>query len=235
MTRQDGYAKMRAFFTDLLATKRAEIDETLGPDAQPDVLSGLIAARDQGDRLTETELISTVMLLMSAGQEPTVNLIANGTLALLRHPDQFALLRREPERITAAVEEFLRYDPPVELSTTRVATEDVEVGGTRIPAGAIVTVAIGSTGRDERRFAEPDRPDVTRADNPHLAFGHGIHLCVGASLARMEAQVGIGALIARFPDLTLAGAPDDLRWRPTRIMRGLVELPVTLRSPEARA
>jgi cytochrome P450 len=231
LTPQEGYAAMAAFFTDLIARKREEITaagEPAATDSQPDVLTGLIAARDEGDRLSETELISTAMLLLSAGQEPTVNLIANGSLALLRHPGQFKLLRDQPELVNSAVEEFLRFDPPVELSTMRVSTTDVEVAGTVIPAGSVVTVSIASTSRDDRQFTDPDLLDITREDNPHLAFGIGLHHCLGAPLARMEGQVGIGELVARFPELALACTPDELRWRPTRIMRGLVELPVRL-------
>ncbi|WP_104530925.1 cytochrome P450 family protein [Streptomyces specialis] len=231
LTPQEGYAAMRGFFTELIARKRAELAGRAASgdaDRQPDVLSGLIVARDRDDRLTETEMISTAMLLLSAGQEPTVNLICNGTLSLLRNPGQLALLRDKPELIGSAVEEFLRFDPPVELSTMRVSTEDVEVAGTVIPAGSVVTVSIASTSRDPGKFTDPDRLDITREDNQHLAFGHGLHLCIGAPLARIEGQIGIGRLLARYPGLTLGCAPEDLRWRPTRIMRGLVELPVRL-------
>jgi len=230
LTPQEGYAAMRAFFLELLADKRTRLDRTLAPEAQPDVLSGLIAARDEGSQLSETELISTSMLLMSAGQEPTVNLINNGILALLLNPDQWELLRGRPDLVPSAVEEFLRYDPPVELSTMRVAVEDLDIAGTRIPMGSVVTVSIASTGRDDKQFADPDRLDITRAENPHLAFGHGIHFCVGAPLARMEGQVAVAAILRRCPELALAVGRDELRWRPTRIMRGLVELPVR-RSP----
>ncbi|NEC23322.1 cytochrome P450 family protein [Streptomyces parvus] len=231
MSKAEGYAAMRAFFTDLIGQKRAAVHD--GP-APADVLSALIHATDDGDQLTETELVSTVMLLMSAGQEPTVNLINNGALALMNHPEQLALLRDKPELTRGAVEEFLRYDPPVQLSTTRVAVEDVEVAGTVIPAGAVVALSIAAAGRDENRFADADRLDVTRDDNPHLAFGHGIHHCVGAPLARVQGEIGIGMLIERFPRLSLACPPEDLRWRPTRIMRGLVELPVRLDTPPGR-
>lgn len=233
LTPQEGYAAMRTFFSELLTRRRAELKDladsaTDGGDQQPDVLTGLIVARDEGNRLSEIEMVSTAMLLLSAGQEPTVNLINNGMLALFMNPDQMALLNENPELTPSAVEEFLRYDPPVELSTMRVSTEDVEVAGTVIPAGSVVNVSIASTSRDERQFDNPDRLDITRADNPHLAFGYGLHHCIGAPLARMEGQVGISALLRRYPEASLACAPDELRWRPTRIMRGLVELPVRL-------
>jgi len=234
MSPQEGFARMRAFFGELIERKRAEIDPALPSDRQPDVISGLIAARDAEHQLTEAELVSTAMLLLSAGQEPTVNLINNGMLALLLHRDQLELLRDRPELLPSAVEEFLRYDPPVELSTMRVAAEDLQIDGTFIPAGSVVTIAIASTSRDERRFSDPDALDITRTDNPHLAFGHGIHHCIGAPLARMQAQAGIGTLLRLLPDIALGCAAGELSWRPTRIMRGLVELPVTFapRSPQ---
>lgn len=226
MTKAEGYAAMRDFFASLIQDKRSGAQDA--GEERADVLTALIHATDEGDRLTETELVSTVMLLMSAGQEPTVNLINNGVLALLDHPEQLAMLREKPELMEGAVEEFLRYDPPVQLSTMRVAVEDVEVAGTVIPAGGIVALSIAASGRDEGRFAEAGRLDVTRADQAHLAFGHGIHHCVGAPLARVEGEIGIRMLIERFPRLSLACPVDELRWRPTRIMRGLVEFPVRL-------
>ncbi|MEU8891957.1 cytochrome P450 [Streptomyces sp. NPDC048442] len=229
---QEGYALMRQFFTDLLAEKRAALGDVDGAAAQPDVLSGLIAARDAEDRLSETELISTAMLLLSAGQEPTVNLINNGMLALFTHPDQMELLKNKPELLATAVDEFLRFDPPVELSTMRVAVEDIEIAGTLVPAGSVVTAAIASAHRDGAEFDRPDELDVARTHNPHLAFGHGIHHCVGAPLARLEGQVAVGALLRRLPDIALGCATEELSWRPTRIMRGLTALPVVF-TPQA--
>jgi cytochrome P450 len=228
MTPQEGYARMHAFYTELLARKRTEVDLSAPTDAQPDILSALIVARDAENKLEEREMVALAMLLLSAGQEPTVNLIANGTLALLTHPDQLELLRSDPSLLPSAVEEFLRYDGPVELSTMRVAATDMEIAGMHIPEGSIVTVAIASADRDPEQFPDPDRLDITRQHNPHLAFGHGIHHCVGAPLARLEAQIAIGALIERFPSMRLGCSVDQLQWRPTRIMRGLVELPVVL-------
>jgi cytochrome P450 len=230
LTKEEGYAAMSEFFAKLIAKKRAEKNGGANGREQSDVLTALIAARDDDDKLTESEMVATVMLLMSAGQEPTANLITNGVLALLQHPGELQKLRDNPALIPSAVEEFLRYDPPVELSTTRFATEDVNVAGKVIPAKSIVTVSIASANRDERQITNADKFDITRSDQSHLAFGHGIHHCIGAPLARMEAQVCTAALIRRFPNITPAFQDGDLRWRPTRIMRGLVELPVNLRA-----
>ncbi|MFB6888399.1 cytochrome P450 [Kitasatospora sp. NPDC056327] len=233
MTKAEGYTAMKDFFTALIADKRARAREGAG---QPDVLSGLIDATDDGDRLSETELVSTVMLLMSAGQEPTVNLINNAALALMDSPDQRALLAAEPDLYPNAVDEFLRYDPPVQLSTTRVALEDVEVAGTVVPAGSIVTVSLAAAARDEGKYPGADRLDVTRATSSHhLGFGHGIHHCVGAPLARLEGEVAVRMLFERFPGLALDCRPEELRWRPTRIMRGLERLPVRLSAQSQEA
>jgi len=230
MSRAEAYGHMRKFFTDLIAVKLAAL-RAAGPGApEPDLLSALIAAREAGDRLTEQELVALVIFLLNTGQEPTVSLVANGVLALIRHPDQFALLRANPDLLPSAIEEFLRFDGPVALSTLRVAREDIEVDGTVVPKGGIVSIIMNSANRDDRRFAEPDRLDITRRDNAHLAFGHGIHRCLGVPLARLIGQHALGALLRRYPHLSLAGAVEDLRWRPTRVMRGLVELPVTLRA-----
>ncbi|KWX05158.1 cytochrome P450 [Carbonactinospora thermoautotrophica] len=192
-----------------------------------DMLSDLIAAREEGDRLSEGELTSMAFLLLVAGHETTVNLIGNGVYLLLTHPDQLALLRSDPGLLPSAVEEFLRYEGPAETSTLRFATEPIEIGGVTIPAGEVVLVALASANRDGRRFADADRLDITRGDSQHLAFGHGIHYCLGASLARLEGQVAIGELLARFPDLALAVPPEELAWRPGTLIRGLRELPVT--------
>jgi cytochrome P450 len=228
MSRAEAYGHMHAFFRNLVAVKQAAL-RAAGPDAPvPDLLSGLIAAREAGDPLTEQELVALVIFLLNTGQEPTVGMIANGVLALLRHPDQLALLRGDPDLLPGAVEEFLRFDGPVALSTLRIAREDIEIDGTVIPRGGIVSIIMSSADRDPRRFVDADRLDITRADNPHLAFGHGMHRCVGVPLARVIGHTAIGALLARYPDLGLAVRPDELRWRPTRVMRGLVALPVRL-------
>jgi cytochrome P450 len=188
-----------------------------------DLLSSLIAVEEQGDRLTEGELLSTCVLLFIAGHETTVNLIGNGLLALLRHPDQLARLRAEPGLIGSAVEELLRFDSPVQR-TARITSAEVEIGGKTIPAGAFVVTAIGAANRDPAQFSDPDRLDVARPDNRHIAFGFGIHFCLGAPLARVEGQLALGTLIRRMPELRLAGA--DLEWRESSTLRGLKALPV---------
>src|SRR6185369_10317079 len=158
---------------------------------QGDILSAMIAAEEQGDRLSEDELLANCILLFSAGHETTVNLIGNGLLALLRHPEQKQLLQEDPNLIQSAVEEFLRYDGPVQL-TGRGAKEDVEIGGKRILQGERVMTVLAAANRDPAQFPDPDRLDIRRENNYHLAFGQGIHFCLGASLARAEGQIAIG-------------------------------------------
>jgi cytochrome P450 len=168
-------------------------------------------------------------LLLVAGHETTVNLIGNGVLALLRHPDQLAKLRSDPELLPNAVEEILRYDGPINLATLRFALEPVKVGDVEIPEGGFVVISLLGANRDGERFPEPEDLDITRATGGHLAFGHGIHYCVGAPLARLEAEIAIGRLLARFDDLTLVGDPGELRWRESTLVHGLETLPVRFR------
>ena len=189
-----------------------------------DLLSGLIAAEEAGDRLSEEELLSTCILLLIAGHETTVNLIGNGTLALLRHPREFRRLRNHPELIQSAVEELLRFDGPVQR-TTRVPGEDVVIRGQPIPKGDLVMTFIGAADRDPAQFHDPDRLDIARSDNRHIAFGWGIHFCLGAPLARVEGQIAIGTLARRFPRLALATATPA--YRESLTLRGLRTLPVT--------
>jgi cytochrome P450 len=170
-------------------------------------------------------------ILLFAGFETTVNLIGNGLYALLVHPRQRAQLQSsialgETDLLATAVEELLRYDGPVELATWRYATAPITLGGQSIAAGDPVLVVLAAADRDPTRFDQPDLLDLTRRDNPHLGFGHGIHYCIGAPLARLEAQYALSALLHRLPDLTLAAHPNDLRWRGGLIMRGLRQLPV---------
>jgi cytochrome P450 len=167
-------------------------------------------------------------LLLIAGHETTVNLIGNGVHALLTHPEQLALLRAHPDRLGAAIEELLRFTGPVQVATPRHTTEPVNIGGTTIPAGQIVIPALLAANRDPACTAQPDTLDITRTDNPHLAFGHGTHHCLGAPLARLEARIAISSLLARFPQLRLAIPPEHLTWRPSVIMHGLQMLPVLL-------
>ena len=195
-------------------------------DPQDDLASALIQAEEAGDKLSEDELLAMVFLLLIAGHETTVNLIGSGTLALLEHPDQMEKLRREPSLIKSAVEELLRYTAPVFMSTERYAREDVTIHGVTIPRGEMTLGVIGSANRDETVFENPNALDITREPNKHLSFGQGIHFCLGAPLARMEAQIAIGTLLRRMPDLRLKVSPDSLRWRPSMILRGLDSLPV---------
>jgi cytochrome P450 len=217
---QEVSTAMAAYLAALVAAKREEPTE--------DLLSDLVHASDEGDRLSETELISMAFLLLVAGHETTVNLIGNGVLALLRHPDQLAALRADPALLPGAVEELLRYEGPVNIATLRFTTEPVRVGDVEIPAGAFVMVSLLSANRDGERFADADRLDINRPAGGHLAFGHGIHYCVGAPLARLEGEIALGALLRRFPGLSLAAAPAALRWRDSTLMRGLDSLPVRL-------
>jgi cytochrome P450 len=211
---------MYAYFTRLLADKRAAPAD--------DLLSALITARDSGDSLDEPELLAMIFLLLVAGHETTVNLIATGTLALLTHPSEFSRLRSEPSLLPGAVEELLRYANPLNHATDRYAPESFEIGGVTIPAGEPVLVVTSSANRDPARFPDPDRLDVGRDASGHVAFGHGIHYCVGAPLARLEGEIAFGALLARFPGLSLAVEPSELRWRPSSLIHGLERLPVRL-------
>ena len=189
-----------------------------------DLLSGLLAAEEQGDKLTEPEVIAMCLLLFIAGHETTVNLIGNGTLALLRHPEQLARLQREPGLVPNAVEELLRYDSPVQR-TARIAIEDVEVAGQPIAKGTMVVTALGAANRDPAQFPDPDRLDVARKEPRHISFGYGIHFCLGAPLARVEGQLALGTLLRRAPGLALAEPSPE--WRESSVLRGLKRLRVT--------
>lgn len=195
-------------------------------DPRDDLATALIQAEEAGDKLSEDELLAMVFLLLIAGHETTVNLIGSGTLALLEHPDQMDKLRRDPSLIKAAIEELLRYTAPVFMSTERYAREDVTLHAVTIPRGEMTLGVIGSANRDETVFENPDALDITREPNKHLSFGQGIHFCLGAPLARVEAQIAINTLLCRMPDLRLKVSPNSLRWRPSMILRGLDSLPV---------
>nr|WP_245997729.1 cytochrome P450 [Streptomyces armeniacus] len=216
--------KMRGYLAELIHRKRL--------DPGDDLISGLIRASDHGEHLSENEAAAMAFILLFAGFETTVNLIGNGTYALLRHPEQRtrlheAAVRGDDGLLATAVEELLRYDGPVELATWRFATEPLELGGQRIAAGDPVLVVLASADRDPAKFDHPDVLDLGRRDNQHLGYGHGIHYCLGAPLARLEGQIALGTLFRRLPGLQLAAAPEDLRWRGGLIMRGLRTLPVT--------
>ncbi|MFD3558857.1 cytochrome P450 [Streptomyces sp. NPDC058686] len=217
------WRQMRSYLTKLLETKRAQ--------PRDDLLSALITARDEEQQLDEDELIAMSFLLLVAGYITTVNLIGGGIAALLAHPDQLRTLRDDPALLPDAIEEFLRYDGPVNPGIARFAREDLTIAGVTIPRGATVLVATAIADRDPAQFPDPDRLDTTRRDNAHLAFGHGIHYCLGAPLARLEGQVAIGTALRRLPGLTLAVPPGELRWRPSGL-RGPEHLPVTF-TPDA--
>lgn len=175
------------------------------------------------------ELLGMAFLLLVAGHETTVNLISRAALALLTHPGQLAALRADPGLVDAAIEETLRYDGPVGAAAFRFAAEPLEIGGTAIPAGDSVLVSLAAASRDPRHFPDPDRFDIRREPRGHLAFGHGIHHCLGAPLARTEAAIALLSLLGRFPDLALDAEPADLRWRASTLLRGVQSLPVRLR------
>jgi len=193
---------------------------------QDDLVSALVDAHAAGDRLSEDELLAMVSLLLIAGHETTVNLIGNGMLALMEHPQEMERLRDEPGLIKSAVEELLRYDGPLETATERYACEDVTIGGVTIPRGEMVFAVLASANRDERQFDCPDTLDLTREPNRHLAFGQGVHFCLGAPLARLEGQIAINTLLRRIPDLRLAVPRHTLHRRPGLVLHGLKSLPV---------
>jgi pimeloyl-[acyl-carrier protein] synthase len=213
---QEASDALKEYFRSLIAVRRKH--------PQPDLLSALIAAEEQGDKLSEAELLSTCVLLLIAGHETTVNLIGNGLLALLQHPAELRKLADGPALIQTGVEELLRYDGPVQR-TSRMTMADVEIGGKQIPKGRVVVAAIGAANRDPAYFSDPERLDVARKDNRHIAFGFGIHFCLGASLARIEGQVAIGTLLRRMPTLKLVSETPE--WRESSVLRGLKTLPVT--------
>jgi cytochrome P450 len=211
---------MVEYLRDLIADKR------LNP--ADDLLSALVAVRDEGDKLTEDELTSMVFLLLLAGHETTVNLIANGVRALLTNPGQLAALRAMPELIDVAVEELLRFDGPLQSAIPALTAADVEISGVQIPAGQNVVISVLAANRDATHTPDADRLDLFRPEVSHLAFGHGIHHCLGAPLARLEARIALGSLVARFHDLRLAVPAEDLTRTPGLLMNGLVALPVQL-------
>ncbi|MFF0479302.1 cytochrome P450 [Streptomyces sp. NPDC004284] len=215
--------KMRGYLAELIHRKREEPGD--------DLISGLIKASDHGEHLTENEAAAMAFILLFAGFETTVNLVGNGLYALLRHPEQRARLQAslaagETGLLETGIEELLRYDGPVEMATWRYATRALTIGGQEIPAGDPVLVVLAAADRDPERFDGPDVLDLARRDNQHLGYGHGIHYCLGAPLARLEGQTALATLLTRLPDLRLAADPAELRWRGGLIMRGLRTLPV---------
>jgi cytochrome P450 len=204
------------YLRELIAARREKPGE--------DLISGLIAAHDEGDRLTEQEMVSTCVLLLNAGHEATVNATVNGWWALLRHPAQLAALRADHSLVPTAVEELLRYDTPLQLFE-RWVLEDIEIDGTVIPRGAELALLFGSANHDPAVFTDPGRLDLTRADNPHISFSAGLHYCIGAPLARIELAASMTALLEKAPALALAAEPER---KPNFVIRGLTGLPVSL-------
>ncbi len=197
-------------------------------DPRDDLITALVQAEEAGEKLDQQELISMVFLLLVAGHETTVNLIGNGMLTLLQHPDQLAKLRANPDLIKNAIEEMLRYEGPVGTSTMRWALEPIEMYGQTIQPGEMVLASLLGANRDPDVFPNPDVFDVTRSPSKHIAFGNGIHYCVGAPLARLEGAVAFNTLLRRLPDLQLAVAVDELEWNPTLLLHGMKAMPVTV-------
>ncbi|WNI19628.1 cytochrome P450 family protein [Actinacidiphila sp. ITFR-21] len=223
--------RMRSYLVELIHRKRGDLGD--------DLISGLIRASDHGEQLTENEAASLSFILLFAGFETTVNLIGNGVHTLLTHPAarrelQASLARGESALLESAVEELLRYDGPVELATWRYATVPLTIGGQAVAPGDPVLVVLAAADRDPARFGGPDTLDLARRDNPHLGYGHGIHYCLGAPLARLEARTALATLLTRLPDLRFAGDPAELRWRGGLIMRGLRTLPVEFTAEPSR-
>lgn len=192
-----------------------------------DLVTALVQAEEASDQLSEDELVAMIFLLLVAGHETTVNLIGNGVLTLLENPDEINNLRRNPTLIKTAVEELLRYNGPLETATERYTRMDTPVAGVTIPRGELVLAVLASANRDERQFKDANRLDLGREPNPHLAFGFGIHYCLGAALARLEGQIAIATLLRRIPNLRIAISSNSLRWRRGLVLRGLESLPVT--------
>lgn len=195
-----------------------------------DLITALVQAEEQGDKLSEDELVAMIFLLLVAGHETTVNLIGNGTLALLQDPEQWDRLRREPMLLKPAVEELLRFASPLDTATERFAREDVTIAGVTIPRGSMVYAGIASANRDETQFRDADQLDIARDPNRHLSFGLGIHFCLGAPLARIEAQIGFNTLAHRIRNLRLAVPAESLKWHRGAVLRGMQSLPVELDS-----
>jgi len=209
-----------AFLTEMIELKRQH------PGS--DLLSALVEAREGTDRLTQDELLMTTLLLFAAGQDTTRNQLSNSLVTLFRHPDQLELLRARPELVPAAVEELLRYTRITQAGLVRIATADVDIAGVTVRAGEAVVPLAYSANRDAAVFDRPDELDLTRPDaGAHMAFGHGTHFCVGSALARMELQVAMGRLLARFPTLAPAVPLEELTWAPGQVLRTLTVLPVT--------
>jgi hypothetical protein len=209
--------EMRAYMDRVFAERRAS--------PRDDLISRLIAAREVEDRLSDDELFGTVVLILAAGHETTTNLIGNGLYTLLRHPEELARLRARPQGIGSAVEELLRFQGPVAL-TSRNPIRNYELDGHTIAKDDELSLVLAAANRDPAVFADPDRLDLSRGENRHLSFGFGAHFCLGASLARLEGQIALGSIVARFPGMKLA--TENAQWKPGIVLRGLVSLPIRL-------
>ena len=218
--KNEAMGKLHGYLSQLVEAKRTAPDDRL--------ISGLVEVAEDGDTLSQEELVAMSMLLLIAGHETTVNLIGNGVLALLTHPEQRALLQERSELLASAVEEFLRWDSPVQTTPARFAAEDVEYSGVTIPAGSVVVLSLASANRDAERFPDAADLQVDRDATGHTAFGHGLHHCLGAQLARIEGQEAVRALLDRYPGMRLAGTVEDLVYRRSTLVRGLRSLPVEL-------
>ena len=212
----EAIASLMEYFTRLIAKRR--------DDPRDDIISALIEAHEEGGRMTEQELLGTCILLLVAGHETTVNLFGNGLLALLRRPEQAERLRAVPELLPSAIEEMLRFESPVQRGTFRVTTAPVEIGGMTFGPGEQVSAVLGAANRDPDQFPDADSFDISRSPNRHLAFGLGIHFCLGSALARTEARIGFGRLFDRLPNLRLASETAD--WNQNTLIRGLRTLPL---------
>ncbi|TDP97338.1 cytochrome P450 family protein [Labedaea rhizosphaerae] len=217
---ENASAQVIAYSEKLIAMKRESPGE--------DLLSALVQASDDGDRLTKGELVAMMFILVVAGHETTMNMLGNGTYSLLKHPDQLHLLLSEPSLMHDAVEELLRYDGAVSLGTFRFTTEEIALDGLTIPAGEILALSLGSANRDPAKFPDPDRLDIARKLTGNLAFGHGVHRCVGAPLGRVLVEIGLDRLLRTYPRLELAGTPQELAWKNSTLMHGLVTLPLRM-------
>jgi cytochrome P450 len=218
---RDTLGEMAAIVTDLVSAKRAHPGDNLA--------SALVAAASEGgERLSRDELTSMLFYLLFVWYEVSVDLLSNGILTLLRHPDQFAALRADSSGLARAVEELLRHETPQALATPRFPLEDIQIADVTIPAGDTVLLALAAANRDPHNFAAPEHLDLTRPAAPHLSFGAGIHTCVGAPLVRLQTSIALSGLLERFPDMRLAVDPGQLRWREGIRHRGVRELPVLL-------
>src|SRR5208282_2924244 len=212
-------SELRAYFLQEIEKRRSK--------PGPDLVSALVAAHEQSEALSAGELLQFVLLLLLAGNETTTNLIGNGTLALARNPDQISALRSKPELMPDAIEEMLRYDGPVQ-STVRTVTHDINLGGTDLKANTSIFVMVAAADRDPAHFPNPDKFDITRTPNDHLAFGEGIHFCLGSGLARLEGSIAIGTMLERFPKLRLANPGAPLKYKGSYFLRGLAHLEMAI-------